>query len=89
MKILRLTLKKKWFDMIRNGEKGEEYREIKPYWQKRFEKDYTHVEFINGYGDHRPRFTMELLTIKKGYGIAEHGAPNKPVFILMLGNMVP
>ncbi len=31
-KILHLTLKKKWFDMIAYGEKPEEYREIKPYW---------------------------------------------------------
>lgn len=32
MKVLHLTLKKKWFDMIESGEKKEEYREIKPYW---------------------------------------------------------
>ena len=32
MKILHLTLKKKWFDMIESGEKKEEYREWKPYW---------------------------------------------------------
>lgn len=32
-----LTLKKQWFDMILSGEKAEEYREIKPYWTKRFE----------------------------------------------------
>ncbi len=36
MKTLKLTLKKKWFDMILSGEKTEEYREIKPYWLKRF-----------------------------------------------------
>ena len=35
MKILRLTLTKKWFDMIYSGEKLEEYREIKSYWIKR------------------------------------------------------
>lgn len=35
MKILHLTLKKKWFDMIYSGEKKEEYREIKSYWIKR------------------------------------------------------
>jgi len=29
MKILEMTLKKKWFDMISSGEKKEEYREIK------------------------------------------------------------
>jgi hypothetical protein len=31
-KILYLTLKKKWFDMILSGEKKEEYREIKEHW---------------------------------------------------------
>lgn len=36
MKVLHLTLKKKWFDMIVSGEKKEEYREIKPFWIKRF-----------------------------------------------------
>ena len=35
--ILHLNLKKRWFDMIASGEKQEEYREIKPYWQKFFE----------------------------------------------------
>lgn len=32
MKVLHLTLKRKWFDMIASGEKKEEYREIKPYY---------------------------------------------------------
>lgn len=32
---ITLHLKKKWFDMIWDGEKKEEYREIKPYWIKR------------------------------------------------------
>lgn len=34
--MLVLPIKKQWFDMIRSGEKKEEYREIKPYWTKRF-----------------------------------------------------
>jgi len=34
-KILHLTLKKRWFDMILSGEKKEEYRELKPYWISR------------------------------------------------------
>ena len=34
--MLMLPIKKKWFDMIKNGEKKEEYREIKPYWKSRF-----------------------------------------------------
>lgn len=32
MKTLTLPLKKKWFDMIKSGEKKEEYREICDYW---------------------------------------------------------
>lgn len=35
MKILRLTLKKKWFDMILSGDKKEEYRDPKEYWLRR------------------------------------------------------
>ncbi len=35
MKSLHLTLKKKWFDMIRAGFKPEEYREIKDHWVRR------------------------------------------------------
>lgn len=35
-KTLNLVLKGKWYDMIELGEKPEEYREIKPFWIKRF-----------------------------------------------------
>lgn len=33
--VLPLTLTKKWFDLIKSGEKKEEYREIKSYWFSR------------------------------------------------------
>jgi len=32
--MLTLPIKKKWFDMIASGEKKEEYREIKEYYEK-------------------------------------------------------
>lgn len=32
---LHLVLKSYWYDLIASGEKTEEYREIKPYWEKR------------------------------------------------------
>ena len=35
--MLTLPIKKKWFDMILSGEKKEEYREIKPYYEVRFQ----------------------------------------------------
>lgn len=34
--MLILPIKKKWFDMIKSGQKKEEYREIKPYYDSRF-----------------------------------------------------
>lgn len=37
-KMLILPVKKKWFDMVLSGEKMEEYREIKPYWDVRIAK---------------------------------------------------
>ena len=33
--MLVLPIKRKWFEMIACGEKKEEYREIKPYYDKR------------------------------------------------------
>lgn len=35
MEILKLTVNKKWFDMINSGIKNEELRELKPYWISR------------------------------------------------------
>lgn len=40
MKTLHLPLKAKWYEMIESGVKLEEYREIKPYWTKRFLKNF-------------------------------------------------
>lgn len=40
-KTLKLTIKKKWFDMIESGEKTEEYREITQYWIVRLLKDFS------------------------------------------------
>lgn len=47
MKILHLTLKRKWFQMIEAGIKTEEYIEIKMYWWKRL------VECGECYSDER------------------------------------
>lgn len=41
-RILQLTLKKEWYQKIASGEKKEEYREIKPYWAKRFVGSWTY-----------------------------------------------
>lgn len=35
--VLKLTVKKEWFDLIKSGEKTEEYREVKSYWESRLQ----------------------------------------------------
>lgn len=56
MKVLHLTLKKKWFDLIASGEKKEEYRELKPYWESRFIDTY-------------PSYNVSLLQAMNGMGM--------------------
>lgn len=62
--MLTLPIKKKWFDMIKSGEKKEEYRELKKYYMIRFEKydinpnyykDIGYVIFRNGYRKDSPK----------------------------------
>ena len=58
MEVLKLTIKKRWFDMILSGEKKTEYREIKPYWVQRL-FDYKTI-------DATPKSFLEAL-LKKEY----------------------
>lgn len=54
--MLILPIKKKWFDMIASGEKKEEYREIKPYYDSRFMNAFGFI-LVGGqmiYGDAAP-----------------------------------
>lgn len=47
-KILHLTLKKQWFDLIRSGQKKQEFREVKPHWFSRL-VDYDKQEVKENY----------------------------------------
>jgi hypothetical protein len=63
---LTVTIKKHWFDMIKSGEKKEEYRDIKPYWTERLEgKNYDYIVFKNGYSDNAPSIKVECKGIEK------------------------
>lgn len=90
MKILHLTLKKRWFDMIASGAKVEEYREMKPYWHKRFlGQRFDAIKFRNGYNPDSPTMLVELEGISSGLGIVNWGAPERqPVYILKLGKIL-
>lgn len=66
MKVLHLTLYRKFFDEIASGKKTEEYRARKPYWTKRLKpQDFDEVWFKNGYGKFAPFMRVEF----KGYDI--------------------
>lgn len=51
MKTLTLSLKKQWFDMIKSGEKKEEYREISEFWRKRLVDEISLVREFNSTKD--------------------------------------
>lgn len=92
---LNITLKKKWFDMIASGEKKEEYREIKPYWTKRFLghhnqlNPFFHVIARNGYRPDSPEIVWVHEGIEIGEGKPEWGAePGKQYFVLKIGELI-
>ena len=86
-KILTLTLKKKWFDMIKSREKKEEYRDIKPYWTKRLKnKSYDKVEFTCGYppkNDNKRRLLFDKPKMKEGYGNLKWGAEEGVIYYVI------
>lgn len=68
MKILHLTLKKKWFDMIASGEKKEEYREIKSYWSVRLAGYYDEKVTVSFFNNRQNPFEkFDAIIFKNGY----------------------
>ena len=71
--MLILPIKKKWFDMITSGEKKEEYREIKPYYDSRFMNEFGFL-LVGGqmvYGEAAPEEIRTpwpvLVVFRNGY----------------------
>lgn len=93
--ILHLNLISKWFDLVEAGIKKEEYREIKPFWDRIFSTGKVRIKgkyynpeevtivFSNGYAKDRRQIHCNLLELRKGFGKSEWGAdPLKPYYIL-------
>ncbi len=93
MKVLHLTLKKKWFDMIGNP-KDEEYRDESPWIRSRLmtsngeHKNYDVVTFSNGYGKNVPKKTFVYKGFRFGEGCMAWGATGNPQFIIKLGERI-
>lgn len=88
--MLTLTIKKKWFDMIKSGIKKEEYREINRYYDSRFDKYFyknnvltpNYIIFRNGYKKDSPKIKC-LCDLAQGFGKEEWGAtPEHGYYIL-------
>ena len=129
--VLKLTVKKEWFDLIKSNKKQEEYREIKPYWVERltqiskkenytseeacknllkaknsfpnnwgsdeypirpmycFPKEYSYVEFKNGYAKDAPTIITECKGISIGKPTKQGSQLFKEdVFVISLGSVV-
>lgn len=101
---LRLPLKKQWYEMIESGIKTEEYREIKPYWTRRFigmnqplfsfRYGYQQAN-VKGYthvkfsyGYTKRTMTFEIKEITIGKEKLEWGEPKEDVFIIKLGERI-
>lgn len=83
MKVLHLTLIRKWFDLIASGEKRGEYREKKEYWRKRLEgRQYDEIHFRNGYATDAPFMRVEFL------GIEDAQFQGKECYGLRLGEIL-
>lgn len=99
MKILKLNLKRRWFEMIKCGYKQEEYREMSWYWHQRlYEKgDFTFKKFDKitfklGYpknSDTEKILTFKNPIIRIGYGKEEWGAEKyRQYFIITWNNQI-
>ena len=96
-KVLHLTLKKKWFDMIISGEKKEEYREMKRYWQNRLQingyhnfefKKFDKIIFRNGYGHNAPTIEVKCEGITIGIPKWEWSEDGREQFVIKLGEII-
>lgn len=76
--MLTLPIQKKWYDMILSGEKKEEYRDIKEYYETRFQE----IIFRNGYSKNSKAIKARC-KLRIGKGKSEWGAePDKQYYVL-------
>ena len=83
---LHLILSYKWYNMILNNIKREEYRTI-DVWEHRLENnDFKFVCFHKGYTNNT--MTWAIRCIRHGIGNPEWGAPSHEVYIIELAERI-
>ncbi len=95
--MLTLPIKKKWFDMIKSGEKKEEYRTRNDYYYTRFKKIIDNLEkgqdqyilLRNGYSSKNPTIKIKVENILIGGGKKEWGYIGPEMcFVIRIGEVV-
>ena len=92
MRILRLTVKKKWFDMLKSGIKKHEYREDKQWIRSRLfnkdgtKKEYDLIEFKNGYSPTSPKIYFKWNGWDIGPAVPEWSDDMKGEFVRIKTN---
>jgi hypothetical protein len=74
MKTLTTTIKRQYLREIVAGTKKIEYREIKPYWDKRlanYEAPFL-LRLINGMSKDAPEATVEVVKVKKNRWLGQY-----------------
>ncbi len=100
---VKLTISRKWFDMILSGEKTEEYREIKKYYDERLSKCFPtefmgetyhpiveNIHFFNGpyLSTDLPNFKIKFEGAEKREGNPKWGAvKGVEYYVLKLGEV--
>lgn len=96
MKTLKLTLKKEPFEVMITGKKKMEFRSPSRWIQSRVSgRFYDEVEFTNGYGNDKPKFTAKYRgcmesavdhTVRYSNGLSVD--IKKGDFIILLGDII-
>ena len=99
--ILPLVLKGKWYDLIESGVKEEEYREAKPFWERRISKWLAHqkghfdmgnkyivVGFSRGYRKPDMFFMLRFCERREMSFNPAWGEPETEHFVLGLGERI-
>lgn len=97
--MLTLPIKKEWFDLVVQGKKKQEYRDITPYWRTRFENVFGRglengdkpqsIRIKNGYAADAPSAIITA-TIDVSTGQPKWGAePGQLYYVLTIHKVKP
>jgi ASC-1-like (ASCH) protein len=88
MKVLIMAIKREWFEKIESGEKNIEYREAKPYWEKRLRCGIDEIILRNGYSSNSPAIHARVKRVEwKKTGKDTDLKIDRPVYAIHLSEV--